>query len=443
MMALAIVAGCSGNTLLTKKDYQASVDSLARGDPHAAIDRFPKGEENTFITNEEKAYLDLLQNRPNLDGLKKYRDMADERFRYEISKEIRSFFYLGTPEGYYASEHEIIWMHMLLSWGYSLSGKFENACVEARRATFLLEAPWSAEGHFDDPELRVILGALWAMCGQWESAQVVFRAAATLDPTLTWARELAERDRPPRNLFLVLGGVGPEPYWDPDLELNPLRGARHLGFRPQGRRSPLYAPSGDSRVPLNISPGSAPWYQRHLVRDNAIHDLINDTHYGLESSYELGLHGVKTVGAVAIFVGASVAGIAGGYLVARLCLEGNCGEGAVAIIGLPIAGFTYGSKKYREIEDESKARLNEKTDASNYYRFVRFLPEYAWIGWSDEPLGDSIDLQLSAGGNLQNAGSAHAVGAETLAPRVYLGFVPDVYSSPVNVQSTVQSPSPP
>ena len=47
---------------------------------------------------------------------------------------LKHFFYLETPEGYYASEHEVIWLHMLLSWGYSMQGKYDKAYVEAKKS---------------------------------------------------------------------------------------------------------------------------------------------------------------------------------------------------------------------------------------------------------------------------------------------------------------------
>jgi hypothetical protein len=423
LVAFLLLSGCS-QTLLTKPDYRPSLVALADGHPDEARKVFPKGEDKTFITTEEKTYLDLLQGRADLAALSKYRDLADTRIRFVVSREVSDFFYVGTPEGYYASEHEIIWMHLLLSWGYSQQGQYEKACVEARSANFLLEAPWSPNGHFDDPTLRAILGVMWSLCGSWDDAQVTFRAAANLDPSLTWARELADMDRPPRNLIAVFGGIGPEPYWDPEAELNPLRGARHLGFKPQGLRSSLFAAIGEPHLELHLTPGSAPWYQRHLVRDNEIHDLIGDTHYALGTSAEAGLHAAKTSLGVVVWVASTVAGFAGSYVIAELCTISCSGDAVLAIIGFPIVGFEYGHKKYNEIESASAARLAYQTDPSNFYHFVRFLPEYAWIGWSEAALGDNIDLASSDLGTSPAVGAAHLAASGSL-PHVYLGFLPD------------------
>lgn len=130
-------------------------------------------------------------------------------------------------------------MHFLLSWGYSLQGKYTDACVEARIASSLLSLPWSPQGHFDDPAMRLFLAGLWTMCGEWREAQVGLRAAWLLDSNLGWAKELADHNEPPSNLFLVLGGPGSEPEWNPKLTINPLRSERQINFELRGRKRPL------------------------------------------------------------------------------------------------------------------------------------------------------------------------------------------------------------
>ena len=148
-------------------------------------------------------------------GLARYAKKVDNAVRYKVSRDIQGFFYLETPEGYYASEHEVIWMHMLLCWGYLQGGQQENAGVEARKSANLLSTAWSDEGHFDDPLLRVIMGGFWTMLGQWDEARVDFRRAAMMRPSLAWAQKLARLDAPPRDLVIVLGGPGAEPLLEP------------------------------------------------------------------------------------------------------------------------------------------------------------------------------------------------------------------------------------
>lgn len=427
VLGLVLLSGCAQHALLTKRDYAPSLTAFSLGDYPAAQQDSPSAEAGTFITTMEQTYLALLQGHADLAPLLEYRNLAEDRIRYVVSREIKSLFYVSTPEGYYASEHEIIWMHLLLSWGFSLQGKSEQACVEAREAGELLTAPWSEEGHFDDPTLRILLAAFWATCGSWEDAQVDLRRAAELDPSLTWARDLSRSAAPPRTLILVLGGIGPEPYWDPALELNPLRGARHLGFMPRGRRTPMVAENSAARIPLYLTPSSAPWYQRHLVRDNAIQDVIQDSRYAVDTAFETGLRVGSTAAGVGIWVGATALGLAGSYAIVYLCSTGSCsGEALYGIIGLPIIGFMYGREQYRQIEGSSRRRFREQTDPANFYRFVRFLPEYAWLGWSDDPLGAQVELLPAEGRPTAPVGILRGPLPGPGLPRVFIGHLPDV-----------------
>ncbi len=111
-----------GTTLLTRQDYRWTRSALEKKDFETAVKLFPTEEKNGFITSMEKAYLKLIQGKPEIDELIRYAENIEKRVRFSASREIKTFFYLETPEGYYASEHEIIWLHMLLSWGYSLRG---------------------------------------------------------------------------------------------------------------------------------------------------------------------------------------------------------------------------------------------------------------------------------------------------------------------------------
>jgi hypothetical protein len=388
-----------------------------------ALGRFPRGEEDAFITTMEKAYLNLLRGNPDIDALRYYADLIEERFRVVVSREVKSLFYVDTPEGYYASEHEVIWMHMLLSWGYSLRRQYEKGCVEARQASHLLTARWSEEGHFDDPTLRLILGVLWAWCGSWEDAAVDFRVAAELDPALTWARELSQRETPPRNLFLVLGGAGPEPYWDADLQLNPMRGLRNLGFEMQGQRNDLSVYPGDKKMELHLTPGAAPWYLRHLVRDNAIQELIGDSQYGMESVYEVGRYSVQQGAAIAVWTVITLGGVVLGLPIMYVALETGSDELGYVGLGIMFAAFGLGKSVYNDMTEGSGRRLEQQTNPSYHYRFVRFLPEYAWIGWSNQRLADQVPMALAAPPYREKKVPLHSVGGP--GAKIFLGYLPD------------------
>ncbi|MCK9202328.1 MAG: hypothetical protein M0P42_14445, partial [Gallionella sp.] len=341
-------------------------------------------------TTMEQGYLNLIQGKADIKLMQRQADMLANRVRYHISREAKTFFYLQTPEDYYASEHEVIWLHFLLSWGYSLQGKYEDACVEAREAGSLLTLPWSPAGHFDDPAMRLFLAGLWTMCGEWQEAQVDLRAAWFMDNSLTWARELAERDLPPTHLFVVLGGPGPEPVWDPDMSIYPLRTTRQVSFKLRGRKSRIsLADSNGVVIAPQLSPDAGHWYQRHLERESELHELILDSAFGGKAAAS----GTVAGGKIAATTGIGLAVALGGTALGAAII--NYGTGDALYYGLAVAGA--GIQKGMQISQQgyqqSASKLKQDLDPSISYRFVRYLPEYLWLGWSDQPIAYPVELR--------------------------------------------------
>ncbi|MBU2509778.1 hypothetical protein KJ966_00495 [bacterium] len=424
LLLAVLTIGCSPGTLLTRDDYQVSLHHHYGGLPQKALEKFPAKEKGYFITVLEKAYLNLLSGKPEITPLKKLADTIEKRIRYQGSREVQSLFYAETPEGYYASEHEIIWLHILLSWGYSERGEYEEACVEARKASHLLTAPWSHEGHFDDPLLRIILGGMWTRCGSWDDAVVDFRRAYQLAPEKQWLKELADLEEPPKNLFLILGGVGPTPTWDPSAETNLVRGFRHVTFTPQGKKSDLsLTTKQDKKINLHLSPDSSQWYQRHFERDNAIHELIVDSHYTTRAAGSITMESAKmatayTVGTVVV-VGSIAVGAAVIYY-SVLYLSGDIAGYAIGLgLGIGIKGTDSGIGIITRTTDDSLESIGDDLDSSKAYRFVRYLPEYVWVGWNDEELSAS-DLSLI------NNGQQIALNKKENSQNVFWGFSPDI-----------------
>ena len=392
LLALVMLdSGCSQHNLLTKQDYQRSQQDFLRGDAAKALQDFPRrAEGGTFITTMEQAYLSLIHGKPQIKELEKQANVLEKRVRYHVSRETRNFFYVQTPEDYFASEHEVIWMHFLLSWGYSLQEKYEAACVEARVASSLLSLPWSPEGHFDDPAMRLFLAGLWTMCGEWREAQVDLRAAWYMDNSLTWAKDLAERNQPPANLFMVLGGPGPEPVWNPELTANPLRSERQLNFLLRGRRNPLsISDQHGTAIQPHLSPDAGNWYERHLARESELHELILDSTYGGKAALSGTVAGSKIAAATGMGM---VVGIGGSALGAAIIYYGS---GDALYYGLVIAvasiekGMEISRKEYRK----STRQFKQELDPSTAYRFVRYLPEYLWMGWSDQAITYPVELR--------------------------------------------------
>lgn len=384
---------CS-TTLSTKQDYTNSRLSLETGKKSNALENLPKEEGNSFIYDMEKAYLNLIQGKPEIDELIDYARKIEQRIRFSASRELKTFFYLETPEGYYASEHEVIWLHILLSWGYSLRGEFEKAYTEAKISANLLNNNWSDEGRFDDPMLRIILSALWTMCGHWEEAQVDLRIASQLDPTLKWATKLASQSQAPKDFVLILGGSGPEPEWDPKLEYNPIRGFRALNFKSKGKKSKLSGLDDlGQNIQLNLSPDSTNWYKRHFIRDNEIQDLIKDSKYSEKIAITLAKEGGRSVLGVVGGVLVGLGGIALGAGIIYISVEAQISEGVVAGASIMIAGIAKGYEIAADTIEESIETAKKDLDISNDYRFVRFLPDYAWIGYSNQGIQYPLTIQ--------------------------------------------------
>jgi hypothetical protein len=413
-----LCSGCGGPSLLARQDYQRSQQDFMRGDAAGALLDFPRGERGDFITTMEKGSLSLIQGKPQIRELRKQALLLEDRVRYHVSREARTFFYVQTPEDYYASEHEVIWLHFLLSWGYSLQGKYEDACVEAREAASLLALPWSPTGRFDDPMMRLFLAGLWTMCGDWQDAQVDLRAAWFMDNKLTWARDLAQRDQPPRNLFLVLGGPGPEVEWNPELGANPLRSGRQVSFRLRGQKSRLtiFDRSGQVIDPY-LSPDASPWYARHLERESELHDLILDSTYGGKAA----VSGAKAGGMIAATTGVGLAiGLGGTALGAAIIYHAGSDSAVEAGLAIIASSIAKGTQVSKEGYAESTSEFRQELDPSTGYRFVRYLPEYLWMGWSDRPLAYPVELHTPAASVFVEHPTVGGQAAVTLA------FIPDV-----------------
>lgn len=411
VLAIACVllcVGCSQPALLTRQDYQASQEAFIRGDGQEALLDFPRGaEDGDFITTMEKGYLSLIQGKPQIAGLEEQARWQQNQVRYHVSREARTFFYVRTPEDYYPSEHEVIWLHLMLGWGYAQQHRYTDAAVEARIAGELLTLPWSPNGHFDDPALRLFLAGLWTMCGQWHEAQVDLRAAWTLDHDLVWVQQLASRETPPAQLFIVLGGPGPDLAWDPELAVNPLRSARQVRFVLRGRKSTLSLTDAQGMaIEMHLSPDATPWYRRHLERESELDELIQDSAYGGKAAAS----GAK---ATAIFAGTTGAGILQGVVAGALFgagmlayadakSSGNTGSTGLSLtgsdyrtaaaVGAVIGGVIGGIAGAVQGYDTGAAEVKQTLDPTNTYRYVRYLPEYLWVGWTDRQVAYPVTL---------------------------------------------------
>jgi len=311
---------------------------------------------------------------------------------------------------------------LLLSWDYSLKGQYEDGCVEARIAGSLLSLPWSPVGHFDDPTMRLFLASLWTMCGEWREAQVDLRAAWVMDNSLTWAKELASRDQAPAHLFVVLGGPGPEPIWSPEFTLNPLRSERKVSFKLRGQKSALtLADNSGQLIHPYLSPDASNWYARHVARESELHELIADSAYGGNAAVSGAVAAAKITSSTGIGLGIGVGGSALGAAVLYLGAKANSDSVMTAGLAIMAASIKKGWALTAQGYEESSSELSQKLDPSEGYRFVRYLPEYLWMGWSDQKITYPVELLTP----FSRAGIARPSVVKG-GTGVSIGFLPDV-----------------
>lgn len=376
-------------SIAKRQEYEDSLRAYKKANLEKAIEYLPTEERKGFIAVLERAHLGFLKGGSDYKHLERIAEESKERLRFSASRSLKSFFYMETEEGYYASEAEIIYLHILLGLYYVRAGDYEKGKIQARYAGNLLSGEWSAEGQFDDSTLRLLLASLWLSTGSIEEARVDFRKASQLKPQSAAIRAMAnERYSPEGEFVLIFGGPGAEPEMDPSAHLNFIRGLRNLKFRQTGKQSQLTLTDGSGKTPLVLEKDTLGWYERHLVRDNEISELIQDSKYfQLVSATALkeGTKGtVKVTGAIL----ASATIVAFGAGVVYLGAEANSGD----FVGLGLVVMAYGFKLGGEwiatSYDDARRNMKKDLDISDEYRYVRFFPEYVWMGKSKSALAD-------------------------------------------------------
>ncbi|TGL45959.1 hypothetical protein [Leptospira perdikensis] len=374
-------------SIAKRQEYEDSLRAYKKANLENAIDYLPTEERKGFIAILERAHLSFLKGETDYKHLATLAEESKERLRFSASRSLKSFFYMETEEGYYASEAEIIYLHILLGLYYVRAGEYDKGKIQARYAGNLLSGEWSAEGQFDDPTLRLLLASLWLSTGSIEEAKVDFRKASQLKPQSSTLRAMAnERYSENEEFILVFGGPGAEPEMDPSANLNFIRGLRNLKFRQTGKQTPLTIVDGVNKTPLVLEKDTLGWYERHLTRDNEISELIQDSKYFQlvsASALKEGTKGtVKVTGA--ILVSATIVALGAGIV--YLGAEANSSELGAVGITIMITGFKLGAEWIETSYDDARRNMRKDLDISDDYRYVRFFPEYVWLGKSKSTL---------------------------------------------------------
>ncbi|MCG6149381.1 hypothetical protein LFX15_13895 [Leptospira levettii] len=407
-------------SLAKRQDYEDSLRSYKKAAIDNALTTLPRNERKGFIAVLEKAHLSFLSGGTEFQDLESLAEASKERLRFSATRTLKSFFYMESEDGYYASEAEIIYLHILLGLYYSRVEQYEKAKIQARYAGNLLSGEWSAEGQFDDPTLRLLLATLWLSTGAREEAMVDFRRATQMKPHSSAIRSFANEMVPMDGEFIfVFGGPGAEPEMDPSANLNFIRGLRNLKFSTSGKQSSLLLVDKSKSVQLSLEKGTLGWYDRHLIRDNEISELVQDSKYFQLMSATAIKEGTKGTLKItgSILAGTTIVALGAGMVY----VGSKVSSGDVVAFGLitMVAGFQLGREWIGRSIHQTKENIKEDLDVSNEYRYVRFFPEYVWIGKSKTKLNEPT---LTSN---QGPVTYHLTPAMGKI-KVRFGFVPDV-----------------
>ncbi|PJZ71445.1 hypothetical protein CH373_02810 [Leptospira perolatii] len=382
-ITLVLILGfyLSCGELLIREDYHSSQLKWREPNPKAALAEFPSGERGSFITTLEKSTLRFFSGDMDFSDLKRQAERSKTKLRFTSNRDSKSFFYMESPEGYYASEAEIIYMHILLGLFYAKSSDLNSAKIEATYAGNLLNSEPNAEGQFDDATLRILLATLLTTCGNWNEAKAEFKAALKLSQKSSWLKQLSGSTNPPAELLVLFGGPGPEPYSSTGMNPNLITGLKNLSFEFFGKRTDLnWQDSTGRKGQLFLGPSTADWYQRRLIRDNAIQETLKDSRYFHKflssAKKEETIAGLKTASAIAI--GSMISALGAG--IAYISANTSNGKGILVGVVMIAYGIMFAVEGNEQGEAQAKKQSLNEIDISNNFRFARFLPEYLWVG---------------------------------------------------------------
>ncbi|HPM35569.1 MAG TPA: ankyrin repeat domain-containing protein, partial [Spirochaetota bacterium] len=107
-------------------------------------------------------------------------------------------------------------------------------------------------------------------------------------------------------------------------------------------------------------------------------------HYGKTVTTQGTLSTIQVLGAVSVGLLVITTGLAAGVGIIYLGALAESGE-LMAVGCIPIiSGYKIGKGIMVDGYNDASENYNKNVDPSNYYRYVRFLPEYMWIGWTDK-----------------------------------------------------------
>lgn len=126
-LSLVLILLCIQCTSIAKRqEYEDSLRAYKKANLEKAFEYLPTEERKGFIAVLERAHLGFLKGGIDYKSLERIAEESKERLRFSATRSLKSFFYMETEEGYYASEAEIIYLHILLGLYYVRVGDYEK-----------------------------------------------------------------------------------------------------------------------------------------------------------------------------------------------------------------------------------------------------------------------------------------------------------------------------
>lgn len=394
------IFGCASNQIIEKSEYQTTAEHLKTENVAMALNKFPKKEKHHFVTLLEKVYLQLLNtddkstsHTPEFEMLLAASRAIQENEKTSLSNELDQLFFIKTNEGYYPANHEVFWMHLMLGMTFVKKKQIDKARVEAKRISELFaRVDMKGRPFYDNPGIRLLAASLWIMCGEKENALVDLRVLKQgAVPTIM------NTDTDPIDWEITFKGIGFYPEMDTSSFANKFIGFKALKFKSTVAEKDLVG----NRQTAPVIFSSLQWHEDNLIRNEEFKDTIQKSKYMsrmFKSEFEYqSLNLLTSIAAGTVMVAGITIGVAivggGIYLAAT---SGATGAGD-AIMYIGATGFLVGAEVYQQgmkfydsTQNKIQSERKEYQDASRYYRYVRFIPDYFFLNKKTDALGKNI-----------------------------------------------------
>lgn len=389
-MATIFISSCTSMTkseVAKRSDYKPALSMAKVGNFEDALGNFPQQENGSFITILEKYWLSLLYQRdPNSAKLDQIAAVLEKRATTDISNKLTSLLYKEQTGNYYPSEHEAVLLHLALAMGKLKQGPKEKAALDLRRANRYLEASYGRDREaFDDPALRLWKASLWTAAGEWESAKVDLRVARKLLPEAKWLDKYLDTETPPRRMDIILTGFGPDLSWDTfGNEFNSSNSFANLKFHsPLQPSFELVSEDSKGSQKPDLTLPTVNWLKHHQDKNNLLYQALGRPRYAVEATATTAAAGVHLTGAALIAATTSLLSIGATIAIAPLMYEIAGMEGAFSSLGLALFGINESWNFYKSEKAKNEKYLEEGLGEIEYYRFLRFFPNYVAFKFSD------------------------------------------------------------